>query len=329
VLCQLSYAPVTPECSHSDLLVLRACGGRPGTVSSVDGATTSFPAEGGSCRVTDDVEMPVLGLGVWKIPGGAETERAVLWALEAGYRHIDTAQAYGNEASVGRAIGRSGLSRENVFVTTKFLPSLGDPVAAAERSIERLGIPYVDLYLVHWPQGGPLWAWSGMEEVLARGFTRAIGVSNFDVDELEAVVAAADVAPHVNQIELNPFHVRGALLCACKRHGILAEAYSPLSHGRDLDHPALVETAGRYERTPAQILLRWSIQHGFPTIPKSARRERILENAQIFDFTLSDEDVVTLDGLDRTGGTGRAVERKWWGARGRARDAARRLWSRG
>ena len=271
------------------------------------------------------VEMPLLGLGVFQMAKGRETEDAVRWALEAGYRHLDTAQLYGNEASVGRALRASGLPREEVFVTTKFLPRSGDPEREAERSLERLGIDRLDLYLVHWPQGGPTWAWPGMERVLERGLARAIGVSNFGVDELAAVIAAGDIAPAVNQVQFSPFAYRRSLLAACERDGVALEAYSPLTQGADLGNPLLAEVAERTGRTPAQVLLRWAVERGVAVIPKSSRRERIIENSAIFDFSLGEEDMEELDRLDRTGGTGRALERDWWTLRWRLVGRARRL----
>jgi 2,5-diketo-D-gluconate reductase A len=258
------------------------------------------------------VEMPLLGLGVWLIPDGQETEQAVRAALETGYRHIDTAQAYGNEGGVGAALRASGVPREEVFVATKFFPRSEDPEREAERSLERLGLDHVDLYLVHWPEGGATWAWPGMERALRRGLTRAIGVSNFDARQLDELLAVADAPPAVNQILLNPFQGRRALVEACRSHGIAVEAYSPLTHGRQIEHPAIVSIAERIGRTPAQVLLRWGVQHGFVVIPKSQRRERIVENAGIFDFELAPEDVAALDALDETGGTDRAVEKPWW-----------------
>jgi 2,5-diketo-D-gluconate reductase A len=275
--------------------------------------------------LADGVELPMLGFGTWLIPDGEEARRSVAWALDAGYRHLDTAQAYGNEASVGRALRESGLPREDVFVTTKFNPGRGDPVAEAERSLERLGIERIDLYLVHTPMGGPTRAWPGMERALERGLTRAIGVSNFDAGELERVVASASTPPAVNQVQLSPFQNRRRLLEACDRLGVAPEAYSPLTHGADLDHPTLVELAASRGLTPAQVLLRWGIQRNLVVIPKSANRERIAENAAIFGFTLSGDEMATLDALDRTGGTGRAVERKWWTPAARARDLLARI----
>lgn len=269
--------------------------------------------------------MPLLGIGVWEIPEGRAAEDAVGWALEAGYRHVDTAQGYGNEASVGRALRAGGVARDEVFVTTKFLPGSGDPAEQAERSLERLGIDRLDLYLVHWPQGGPTRAWPGMERALERGLTRAVGVSNFDVGELERVVAAADAPPLVNQVEFSPFSFRSSLLAACERHGVALEAYSPLTRGRDLADPVIAEIAAGIGRTPAQVMLRWAIQRGIPVIPKSVHRERIVENSRIFDFSLAERQMAALDGLDRTGGTGTATEGKWWTTGGRARNLAARL----
>jgi diketogulonate reductase-like aldo/keto reductase len=257
-------------------------------------------------------ELPLLGLGVWQIRPGRETETAVRSALELGYRHIDTAQAYGNEESVGKALRDSGVPREQVFVATKFYPGSMDPEAEAEQSLRRLGLDRVDLYLVHWPQGGPTWAWPGMERVHERGLARSIGVSNFDADELDAVLARARVPPAVNQVQFSPFKYRRALLEACEERDLVLEAYSPLTRGRNLGDERLVRIAERNGRTPAQMMLRWAVQRGIPVIPKSTKRARIAENAQVFDFTLSEADMDALDALDETGGTGHALERKWW-----------------
>jgi diketogulonate reductase-like aldo/keto reductase len=256
--------------------------------------------------------MPLLGLGVWQVRSGKQAENAVRWALEAGYRHIDTAQAYGNEESVGAALRDSGVPRDEVFLTTKFYPGSSDPEAEAEKSVQRLGVDQVDLYLIHWPQGGPTWAWPGMERAHERGLARSIGISNFDVDELEAVTSVANVAPVVNQIQFSPFKHRRTLLEACEERGVTLEAYSPLTHGRDLGDKRVEEIAKSRGRTPAQVLLRWGVQRKTPVIPKSSRRERIEQNAQIFDFELSEDEMAALDSLDETGGTGRALESKWW-----------------
>src|ERR1041385_3787510 len=163
--------------------------------------------------------MPLLGLGVWQIPHGSSCVDAVRWALEAGYRHIDTAQAYGNEESVGQALRESGVPRDEVFITTKFYPAHDDPAAAAQRSLERLGVDQVDLYIIHWPQGGPTWAWPGMERARELGYARSIGVSNFGVDDLRQLLATATVPPVVDQVQFSPYEYRKALLDECGRHG--------------------------------------------------------------------------------------------------------------
>jgi diketogulonate reductase-like aldo/keto reductase len=274
---------------------------------------TSELIAGGPKRVlADGNEIPMLGLGVWQIEDGQVCVDAVRWALELGYRHVDTAQAYGNEESVGQGLRESGVPRDEIFVTTKFYPGHTDPVGEAERSLERLGLDFVDLYIIHWPQGGPTWAWPGMEQAREQGLTRSIGVSNFDAGELEQVLAIASSAPVVDQVQFSPYEYRRGLLEACGEHGIALEAYSPLGTGRHLGSETVVEIADRVGRTPAQVLLRWCIQHDVPVIPKSTHRERIAENAGIFDFSLSDEDVARLDALDETGATVRALERKWW-----------------
>jgi diketogulonate reductase-like aldo/keto reductase len=259
-----------------------------------------------------DVEIPVLGLGVWQVPNGPECENAVRWALELGYRHIDTAQAYGNEESVGRALRDSGVPREDVFITTKFFPRHQDPVGELEASLRRLRVDRVDLYIIHWPQGGPTWAWPGMGEALMRGLTLAIGVSNFSVQELEQAIGTGPAPPVVNQVQFSPFEYRRALIEYATEHDVAIEAYSPLGTGRHLDRPEVRQVAERTGRTPAQVLIRWCLQRDTIVIPKSTHRERIEENAQVFEFELSDADMATLDGLDETGGTDQARERKWW-----------------
>jgi diketogulonate reductase-like aldo/keto reductase len=269
-------------------------------------------ADGRARVLADGNQIPMLGLGVWQVPNGPTCVNAVRWALEAGYRHIDTAQAYGNEESVGRALVESGVPRDDVFITTKFYPGRRDPVTEIERSLLRLGIDQVDLYLVHWPQRGATWAWPAMEQAHELGLARSIGVSNYGARDLDEVMAAATVPPVVDQVQFGPQHYRLALLEACDRHHIAAEAYSPLGTGRYLAEPAIVQIARRVRRTPAQVLLRWCVQHGLPVIPKSTHWERILENGQVFDFALSDTDMAELDVLDRTDGTGLALERKWW-----------------
>ncbi len=269
-------------------------------------------ADGRVRVLADGNEMPMLGLGVWQVPDGPECVNAVRWALELGYRHLDTAQAYGNEASVGQGLRESGVPREEVFITTKFNPSREDPAAEAEQSLRLLGVDHVDLYIIHWPKGGPTWAWPGMERARELGHARSIGVSNFDTGELEAVIAAGSTAPVVNQVQFSPFAYRRALLEAGQEREVALVAYSPLGTGRHISNDTVARVAARVGRTPAQVLLRWCVERGLPVIPKSTHRERIEENAQIFDFTLSDQDLADLDALDQTGGTGSAQESKWW-----------------
>ena len=251
--------------------------------------------------------MPVLGLGVWQMAAGGETEQAVEWALEAGYRHIDTASMYRNEQSVGAALRRSGLPREQVFVTTKLLPTHVSAARELEKSLSRLGLDYVDLYLIHWPL--PLVTahfWRGLESLQERGLARAIGVSNFGRDRLEALLQGASGAPAVNQVQFSPFHYRRRLLDYCLEQAIVFEAYSPLERGQGLHDPTITAVAERLGRTPAQIMLRWAIQHQAVVIPKSSHKERIRSNAQLFDFELAEPDMQILDALDRTNGSAQA-----------------------
>jgi diketogulonate reductase-like aldo/keto reductase len=267
-------------------------------------ATVRFLSDGNS--------MPMLGLGVWQMHNDSECVNAVRWALELGYRHIDTAQEYGNEESVGRALRESGVAREDVFVTTKFFPQREDPLAELEHSLRRLRVDYVDLYLVHWPQGGPTWAWTGMERAHERGYARSIGVSNFNAAELSQLLSGSTIPPAVDQIQFNPYSYRRQLLEACDRADVVLEAYSPLGTGRHLSDDVVIEIADRLGRTPAQVLLRWCIERSIPVIPKSAHRDRIAENAGIFDYSLPTDDIARLDALDRMSETAEAVEDRWW-----------------
>jgi diketogulonate reductase-like aldo/keto reductase len=275
-------------------------------------STDAVTADGRARVLADGNEIPLVGLGVWQVDNDRECVDAVRWALELGYRHIDTAQAYGNEESVGQGLRESGVPRGQVFITTKFFPERKDPVAEVERSLQRLGVDYVDLYLVHWPQGGPTWAWPGIEQARELGYARSIGVSNFGVDELGRLLGTATVPPAVNQVQFSPYEYRKALLEWCRGNGVALEAYSPLGTGRHLASDTVARIARRHGRTPTQVLLRWCIERAIPVIPKSTHRERIAENAQLFDFRLSEEDIAELDALDRTDGTNRALESRWW-----------------
>jgi diketogulonate reductase-like aldo/keto reductase len=276
-------------------------------------SSDTVTADGRARVLADGNEIPLLGLGVWQVPDGPECENAVRWALELGYRHVDTAQAYGNEASVGRAIRDSGVPRDEVFITTKFYPrSSRDPEEEAQRSLERLGVDEVDLYIVHWPEGGATWAWEGMQRAHERGYARSIGVSNFSVAQIDEVLALGGVAPVVNQVQFSPFEFRRALLEGCEERGVALEAYSPLGTGRHLRDRAVAEIAERLGRTPAQVLIRWAIERRLVVLPKSTHRERIAENGAVFDFALTGTDMAALDSLDTTRGTAEARERTWW-----------------
>ncbi len=248
------------------------------------------------------VEMPRLGLGVWQSAPGEETRRAVSEALACGYRHVDTARAYRNEADVGAAIRDSGVARREVFVTTKLWNAdhgHDKALHAIDKSLESLGMEQVDLYLVHWPvEGLRNDTWQAMEKILADGKARAIGVSNYTVRHLDELLARAKVPPAVNQVEFSPFLHQKALLAHCRKHGIQLEAYGPLVRGHRMDHPALAAVARKHGRTPAQVLLRWGLQHDLVVIPKSVRPERIRENADVYGFSLDAQDLKTLDGLD-------------------------------
>jgi diketogulonate reductase-like aldo/keto reductase len=257
-------------------------------------------------ELANGVRMPLLGLGVFQTRSGSETENAVRWALELGYRHVDTARLYGNEQSVGRALAASGVAREEVFVTTKLLPRSRDPRRALEESLRLLDLDAVDLYLIHWHTGLAAEQWAALEDAYDAGLARAIGVSNWSAAGLDRTLQGGRIVPHANQVEFSPFEYRRALLEACRRHGVVLEAYSPLTRGHKLNHPTIVGIASELDRTPAQVLLRWALEREIPVIPKSVRRERIAENAQVFDFSLGPEAMAALDALDETGGTAEA-----------------------
>ncbi|HET9933541.1 MAG TPA: aldo/keto reductase [Polyangiaceae bacterium] len=245
--------------------------------------------------------IPQVGLGVWQM-GGAETRAAVRAALELGYRHIDTARIYGNEADVGRGIRDAGLAREQVFVTTKLWNAeqgYDRALKAFDASLERLGFDYVDLYLLHWPVAGlRLESWRALERLHREGRARSIGVSNFLVGHLEELVGAAELTPHVNQLELTPFLQRADTVAFCRKHGIVLEAYSPLTRGERLNDPVVNGIARELSRSPAQVLLRWGIQQGFVVLPKSKTPERIRENSELFDFELDRAQLAKLDALE-------------------------------
>ena len=251
--------------------------------------------------MNNGVDIPTLGLGVFRAPEGDETYNAVRSTLDIGYRHIDTAKAYGNEQNVGQAIRDSGLPRQDIFITTKLWnddQGFDSTLRANAESLRKLGLEYIDLYLVHWPVPGlRLETWRAMERLLAEGKCRAIGVSNYMVQHLEEILGKAHVIPAVNQIELTPYNYlyRKGVVDLCQVNNIVLEAYSPLTKGLRLGDPRLVQLAAKYNKTPAQILIRWVVQQGMVAIPKSTRPERIAENAQIFDFEISESDMGYLE----------------------------------
>jgi 2,5-diketo-D-gluconate reductase A len=247
--------------------------------------------------------IPQLGFGVFKVPGD-ETVAAVLAALQAGYRHIDTASAYGNEAEVGQAIRSSGLDRGDVFLTTKcFNDDHGFDQArrAITTSLERLETHYVDLYLIHWPVPAHdryVETWRALIEFQQEGLARSIGVSNFQPDHLERVIRETEVTPSVNQVELHPRFAQRGLRREHERLGIVTEAYSPLGQGKDLDEAAIKEIAERHGQTPAQVVIRWHLQLGNVVIPKSVTPERITENIDVFGFELDAAEMTAIEALD-------------------------------
>jgi diketogulonate reductase-like aldo/keto reductase len=252
--------------------------------------------------------IPQVGLGVWQTPRGQTTRAAVTAALKLGYRHVDTARIYGNETDVGAAVRDSGLPRAELFVTTKLWnedQGYDSALRAFDASLARLGLEYVDLYLIHWPVPGKrLESWRALEQLFADKRARAIGVSNYLVPHLREVLDRGKVVPAVNQIELSPFLQRRDAVSLCQQHGIVVEAYSPLTHGARLDHPQVAQIARRVGRSPAQVLLRWGIQKRVVVLPKSTRPERIAENAAIFDFSLDDAAMRELDALEEGLATG-------------------------
>ena len=254
-------------------------------------------------KLNNGVEIPLLGLGVYQSPPGKTTERAVSYALKVGYRHIDTAYIYGNESDVGKALRQSGLRSEEVFITTKVWNTeqgYYNTLKACERSLRNLGLAYVDLYLIHWPvQRMSLETWKAMVQLLQEGKARSIGVSNYSIGNLKEILYHSDILPAVNQVEFHPFLYQKELLSFCNKNGIQLEAYSPLTRAKRLNHPIIVEIAKKYGKTPAQVLIRWSIQHDLVVIPKSIHEERIRENSHVFDFELRDEDMKYLDSLNK------------------------------
>jgi len=255
-----------------------------------------------TAKLNNGIQIPRLGLGVYQIPPGKSTFRAVKYALKIGYKHIDTAMIYGNESDVGRALKDSDVKREEIFITTKVWNSdqgYDSTLKAFESSLKRLCLSYVDLYLIHWPiQEKIIETWKAMTNLLSNGKVNAVGVSNYSINELKETIQSSDIVPVINQVEFHPFLYQKELLYFCKSKSILLEAYSPLTRGKRLDDPNIVKIARAYGKTAAQILVRWSLQHDLIVIPKSSHDERILENSQVFDFHINQKDMEILDSLN-------------------------------
>lgn len=259
-------------------------------------------------RITDcttlhnGVKMPWMGLGVYKAKEGKEVENAVKDALKLGYRSIDTAAAYRNEGGVGKALAEAEVAREEVFVTTKVNnPDQGyeSTLQAFEESRKKLGLEYLDLYLIHWPVKDKYKdTWRALEKLYHEGLVRAIGVSNFQIHHLEDLFGTAKIIPMVNQVECHPYLTQKELLTFCKQKNIQLEAWSPLAQGLAIKDQTVIHLSQKYQKTPAQILIRWDLQNGIVTIPKSVHENRIKENGQVFDFALAPEDMAMLDGMN-------------------------------
>jgi diketogulonate reductase-like aldo/keto reductase len=270
--------------------------------------------------------MPTVGLGVYQVPPGKDTHQAVTCALESGYRLIDTARYYENEESVGQALRDAGIPRKEVFVTTKLQNAdhgFDQTLRAFDDSLKKLGLDYLDLYLIHWPVAAPQWqnwkplkaildrvwqpasrplrmeSWRAMERIAAEGRCRAIGVSNYTIRHLEQLLRTCKIVPAVNQVEFTPFLYQQELLSFCRSHGIQLEAYSPLTRGQRLSHPVVAGLADKYQRSSAQILIRWALQHDVVAIPKARSRSHIQENISVFDFSISAQDMESLNRLNQ------------------------------
>ena len=255
-------------------------------------------------KMNDNCQIPVVGLGTWKSEPGKTTSQAVLDSLEAGYRHIDTARAYDNETDVGRAVNDSGLPREDLFITTKLWnqhQGYEEAIEACEKSLNRLNCDYIDLYLIHWPlREKRNHSWKAFIELRERGLCKSIGVSNFTIEHLAEIEAKFGILPAVNQVEFHPYHYQKELLDYCSSKNIIIEAYSPLVHDKRMDEPKLGAISEELGKTPAQILIRWSIQRGMVVLPKSVNKSRIIENFSVFDFDIPDSMMKKLDELDES-----------------------------
>ena len=253
-------------------------------------------------KMNDGYKIPVVGLGTWKSEPGEATYKAVLDSINAGYRHIDTARAYDNEADVGRAVQDADISRKDLFITTKLWnrhQGYDEAIEACEKSLARLGCDYIDLYLIHWPlKDKRNESWRALIELQKKGLCRSIGVSNFTIDNLKELEDKFEVIPAANQVEFHPYHYQKDLLEYCNSKNIIIEAYSPLVHAKRMDEERLVAISEEIGKTPAQILIRWAMQRGMVVLPKSVNEGRIVENFSVFDFEISDSLMKRLDDLD-------------------------------
>ncbi len=253
--------------------------------------------------LSNNVQIPLLGLGVFKMAEGEEVSDGVTWALEAGYRAIDTAKVYANEAGVGKAIRASSVPREDIFVTTKVWNSdqgHDSTLRAFDTSLGELGLDYVDLYLVHWPVKGKYEeTWKAVEQLYRDGRVKAIGVSNFLIHHLKDVLDSGSIVPMVNQVEFHPRLQQPALQAFCAEHGVQLEAWSPIMKGRVMEIPELQAIGRNHGKNPVQVTLRWLLQKSIVAIPKSSRQERIVSNANIFDFSLSEDEMAQIESLDQ------------------------------
>jgi len=264
--------------------------------------------------LNNGVEIPVVGFGTWQMPDGKDTEEVIRHAIETGYKHIDTATNYGNEPSVGRAVKSSSVDRKDLFITTKLQnPEHGYDLTkkAIQHSLDMLDTDYIDLYLIHWPvpysfrnnwQESNEQSWKAMEEAVEEGKIRAIGVSNFHERHLKPLLDVANIKPAVNQIYLNPSDMQKEIVDFNRDNDILTEAYSPLSHGEIFDIEELSDIAKKYDKSVAQLVLRWTLQHGFLPLPKTQTKSRVPENADLFDFEISEEDMNRIDSLEGQAG---------------------------
>jgi diketogulonate reductase-like aldo/keto reductase len=253
-------------------------------------------------KLNNGVEIPALGYGTYKVERGREALDGTLWALEAGYRHIDTASMYGNESDIGDAVRKSGIPREEIFITTKVWNSdqgYDRTLRAFDASLSRLNSGYIDLYLIHWPvEILRDETYRALETIYSEGRARAIGVSNYTIRHLEVLISKFDIVPAVNQVEFSPFLYQKDLLDYCNSKGILIEAYSPLVRGRKMNDPRLRKLAEKYGKDPAQMLIKWGLQHNLVSLPKSSRKDRIISNADVFGFEISPEDMELMNSFN-------------------------------